>query len=108
MYILLIIFLALCVITVTLEIKSNKLQQDILEEIIKFCEYQNKEQLELIKELNENNLKMQQREKLSLILLKQLSKERTERKDIENNLEFVINNIEDEKLKELVQSSKQN
>lgn len=108
MYILSIIFLALCVITVTLEIKSNKLQQDILEEIIKFCEYQNKEQLELIKELNENNLKMQQREKLSLILLKQLSKERTERKDIENNLEFVINNIEDEKLKELVQSSKQN
>ncbi|MCI8587594.1 MAG: hypothetical protein HFJ49_03155, partial [Clostridia bacterium] len=77
MYILSIIFLALCVITATLEIKSNQLQQDILEEIIEFCEYQNKEQLQLIKELNENNLKMQQREKLSLILLKQLSKERT-------------------------------
>ena len=105
MYILLIIFVALCVVTAILEIESNKLQKKILEEIIEFHKQQSKEQLQLIKELNENNLKMQQREKLSLILLKQLNKERAERKDVKNNLEFIINNIDDEKLKELVQSS---
>lgn len=108
MYILLIIFAVLCVITTVLEIKSNRLQQKILEEIIDFCKEQNEEQLQIIKELNENNLKMQHREKLSIILLKQLNKERAERKDILNNLEFITNNLDDEKLKELVQNSKQN
>ncbi|MCI8654554.1 MAG: hypothetical protein HFJ48_01585 [Clostridia bacterium] len=102
MYILLIIFAILCVITTVLEIKSNRLQQKILEEIIDFCKQQNEEQLQLIKELNENNLKMQHREKLSIILLKQLNKERAKRKDIESNLEFVTNNIEDTKLKEVI------
>lgn len=102
MHILLFISVILLAISFILDIKANKSQQEVLEEMLDFCEKSNKEQLTLIKELNDQNLKMRSREKLSIILLKQLNEERAKRKDIENNLEFVTNNIEDEKLKEVI------
>lgn len=102
MHILLFISVILFAISFILDIKTNKLQQETLEEMLDFCEQSNKEQLALIKELNDQNLKMRSREKLSIILLKQLNEERAKRKDIENNLEFITSNIEDTKLKEVI------
>lgn len=45
------------------------------------------------------------RDKLIEILIRQLSEARAKNNDLENNLEFVLNNLENEKSKELVQDS---
>lgn len=98
----------LCVIAYITEIKSRKLQQEILREMIDFCNKLSEEKTKLMERICNQDEKLKSRNKFISIITKQLNKERVKRKDIENNLEFITNNIEDEKLKELVQTSKQN
>lgn len=102
MYILLIMFAILCVTITILDIKKDHSQQKTLERVLDFCNKLSEEKNKLLEKICDQDEKNKSRDKFISIITKQLNKERAERKDIENNLEFVTSNIEDEKLKEVL------
>lgn len=94
--------LILCVIASILEIKSRELQKETLERMLEFCNKLSDEKIKLIEKIYTQKEKMKSKDKFITILTKQLNKERAEKNDIKNNLEFVTNNFNDEKLKEVL------
>lgn len=99
----------LYVIEIILSIEADELQEKMLSDISNICEDISIKEIETRIKIDELETKIKNRDKLSETLLKQLSearkelaKIRDEKVDTENNLEFVTNNIEDEKLKEVI------
>lgn len=104
-FLMLAVIAMLGVLTLVLDNETNNLQENITNELTKSNKRLTTTQLELKEQLEEMKSNINNRDKLIEILIRQLSEARAKNNDLENNLEFVLNNLENEKSKELVQDS---
>lgn len=107
-FLMLAVIAMLGILALVLDNETNNLQENITKELTKSNKKLIAIQSELKEQLEEMKSNINNRDKLIEILIRQLSEARAKNNDLENNLEFALNNLENEKLKELVQNSKQN
>lgn len=107
-FLMLAVIAMLGILALVLDNETNNLQQNIADDLTKSNKRLTTIQSELKEQLEDMKSNINNRYKLIEILMRQLSESRTKNIDLKNNLEFVLNNLENEKLKELVQTSKQN